>query len=286
MATTTSGYCEGVGGRLWWKSLDPQNAATPVVLLHGGPGSPSYYLESLEALADERRVVVYDQLGCGRSDKPDDTSLWTVETFVADLYRLTSELGLGKFHLFGHSWGGMLALAFVDAHPELVASVMLGSPLVNVEAWCADAARLVAQLPSQHRQALAGPADVPAYQDAEAAFYARHFCNLDPWPASLQRSVDEMGEGPYLTMWGPNEFTQTGNLAGVDLTPVVRALTIPNLWLCGSDDEATPETIRAFSTLNDRGEYVEFGGGTHCVHLEQPLEYAGALRDFLSRHAN
>ncbi len=57
----------------------------PLLCLHGGPGFTHYYLEPLEALAEHRRVIFYDQLGCGRSDRPDDLSLWTVDRFVEEL---------------------------------------------------------------------------------------------------------------------------------------------------------------------------------------------------------
>ena len=278
--TVTTGRVQGVGGRLWWRSVDPHTDATPVVLLHGGPGMPSSYLGPLEVLADERRVVRYDQIGCGRSDAPDDPALWTVETFVEDLRRLADDLGLGRFHLLGHSWGGMLALAHAARHPERVASLVLASPLVSVDAWCRDADRLVGRLPDDVQRALRQPPDTAAYREAEAEFYRRHFCRLDPWPAPLRASFEALGAVAYQAMWGPNEFTQTGSLRGADLTPVVRSLTVPSLWICGSEDEATPETVRAFAAMNAASELVELPGGTHCVHLEQPGAFVGALRAF------
>jgi proline-specific peptidase len=280
-ATTTTGYAAGVGGKLWWKSIDPGTNQLPLVLLHGGPGSPSYYLEPLEALCSDRRVVVYDQLGAGRSDAPDDASLWTMGTFVEDLHRLMIELGLDRFHLLGHSWGGVLALAYLDAHPGHVASLVMASPLVDVDKWIADADELVGTLALPFQAALRGPSDTIEYAEAETEFYRRFFCNLNPYPEALQKSVDGLGRGPYVTMWGPNEFTCTGNLRGVDLSPVAADLDIPNLWLCGSDDEARPETIRGFSESNPRGRFVEFAGGTHCVHLEQTDAYLAVLREFL-----
>lgn len=277
----TTGYTAGSGGSLWWQMTDPGTDAVPLVLLHGGPGMPAYYLEPLEALADERRVIVYDQAGCGRSDVPDDPAVWTLDGMVADLDLLVTGLGLERFHLLGHSWGGLLALAYSAAHPDTVASLVLASPLVDVERWCADAADLVGGLPLEVQRALAGPVDGGEYADAEAYFYRRHFCRLDPWPASLQRTMDELGSGAYTTMWGPNEFTLAGNLKGADLTPVVRSLTMPNLWLCGSDDEARPGTVRAFSEMNPFGRFEEFAGGTHCVHLEQTESYLAVVRAFL-----
>lgn len=283
MPTVTSSYANGSGSRLWWRKTDPGTQALPLVLLHGGPGMPAYYLEPLEALADERPVVVYDQAGCGRSAAPEDSAVWTLESMVADLDLVVSELGLEQFHLLGHSWGGMLALAYSSSYPHKVASLILGSPLVSVERWCADAAELVNALPPGAQQALTAPAASDEYAEAEAEFYRRHFCRLDPWPSSLQRTMEEVGTDVYNTMWGPNEFTLAGNLKGTDLTPVVRALSVPNLWLCGTEDEARPGTIREFSEMNPRGRFVEFTGGTHCVHLEQTEDYLSVVRSFLGR---
>jgi proline-specific peptidase len=76
------GYIEVPGARVWYRAVGEQTEAIPLLCLHGGPGFTHYYLEPLEALAEHRRVIFYDQLGCGRSDQPDDLSLWTVDRFV------------------------------------------------------------------------------------------------------------------------------------------------------------------------------------------------------------
>jgi proline iminopeptidase len=80
--TVEEGYLEVPGGRVWYRSLTPEGgtASTPLLCLHGGPGFTHNYLEPLEMLAGRRRVVFYDQLGCGRSDRPDDLTLWTASS--------------------------------------------------------------------------------------------------------------------------------------------------------------------------------------------------------------
>lgn len=71
--------------------------------------------------ADEGfRVVSWDQLGCGESDRPDDPSLWTVERYVDEMEIVRSALGLGRVFLVGNSWGGMLGLEYCLAHPDNV----------------------------------------------------------------------------------------------------------------------------------------------------------------------
>lgn len=121
------GFIEVPGGRVWYRRVG--KGGIPLLCLHGGPGFTHYYLESLEALADRRQVVFYDQLGCGRSDRPDDLTLWTVERFVEELAVVRGALGLTRLHLLGSSWGGMLAMQYVlDRRPELVSLILCGSP--------------------------------------------------------------------------------------------------------------------------------------------------------------
>lgn len=74
------GRVDVTGGRIWYRIVG-SGTRTPLLLLHGGPGVPSYYLNPLAKLADERPVIFYDQLGAGRSDRPTQTELWIVERF-------------------------------------------------------------------------------------------------------------------------------------------------------------------------------------------------------------
>src|SRR5262249_58950915 len=125
------GFIEVPGGRVWYRSVGGSagDGRTPLLCLHGGPGFTHYYLEPLEALADRRQVIFYDQLGCGRSDRPEDPSLWTVDRFVEEGAQVRSALGLDRLHLFGSSWGGMLAVEYVlDRRPGLAGRMLWGSP--------------------------------------------------------------------------------------------------------------------------------------------------------------
>src|SRR4051794_14207829 len=163
------------GGVLPCRSGEGQ--ATQLLVPPGGPGMPSHYLEPLAGLAAERPVVLYDQLGCGRSERPDDPSLWTVSRAVAEVEAVRRALGLGRVHVLGHSWGGYLALANADEHHD-VASLVLSSPLVSVAGWTEDAAALVGRLPAEARQAIAvheaqQTFDDPAYLEATAEFNRR-----------------------------------------------------------------------------------------------------------------
>ena len=107
MLSPKEGHIEVEGGRVWYRVCGSGDE-TPLLLLHGGPGAPSYYLNPLEEISKDRPVIFYDQLGAGRSDRPVDASLWTVERFVRELGEVRRALGLDRVHVLGHSWGTML----------------------------------------------------------------------------------------------------------------------------------------------------------------------------------
>ena len=121
MATSTEGTVAFRGFRTWYRvegDLAASGEKLPLLVLHGGPGFPHDYLEDLAALADDGRpVVFYDQLGCGKSDHPDDPGLWVMSTFVEEVGAVRAALGLDRIHLLGHSWGGWLALEYALGRP-------------------------------------------------------------------------------------------------------------------------------------------------------------------------
>ena len=123
--------------------------------------------------------------------------------------------------------------------------------------------------------------DHPHYLEATTEFARRYFCTLDPWPVELERTFRELGEGPYLTMWGPSEFTQTGSLRGADLTPELSRMQVPSLWIGGDQDEVSANRLANFARLA-AGRSIVFEGGSHCLHLEQTARYLTVLREFLA----
>jgi pimeloyl-ACP methyl ester carboxylesterase len=133
MSTQSSneGYIPVTGGRVWYKMVGTANAV-PLLTLHGGPGSTHDVLEPMAALADERPILFYDQLGSGKSDRPDDVSLWRTERFVEELDQVRRALGLTTIHLYGLSWGSMLAAAYMLTKPAGVQSLILAGPCMSV----------------------------------------------------------------------------------------------------------------------------------------------------------
>jgi proline-specific peptidase len=148
------------------------------------PGLPHDYLEDLAALAaGGRPVVFYDQLGCGRSDHPDDPALWTLDTFVEELATVRAALALGPMHLLRHSWGGWLALEYVLGKPPDLVSLVLASTCASLPAFAAESRRLKRQLPATVQETIdrheqAGTTDDPDYIEATMAYYSQWVCRV------------------------------------------------------------------------------------------------------------
>lgn len=288
-----SGTVPVEGGRVWYE-VHGTGTRTPLLVLHGGPGIPHDYLQNLELLGDERPVVFYDQLGCGRSERPDDPSLWTRERFAREVGAVRGALGLDEVVLYGHSWGALLAVDYLagaggGARPSGVRGAILAGPALSLPRWIADSRRLIATLPEEQAEAIlagerSGNTDTQAYHEATRAFYRRYLCRRDPWPPELERAFEGMGMQVYGTLNGPTEFTVTGPLKDVDVTPLLSGLHLPLLFVCGEYDEATPESTRAYAALAPDARVVVVEGAAHVANHDRPEAYMDALRAWLREH--
>ena len=155
------------------------------------------YLEPLEALASDHPVIFFDQLGCGKSDQPDDVSLWRIERFVEEVAAVRKALNLGQVHLFGQSWGGWLAIEYMMGKPSGIVSLILASTSASLWQFAEETARLKATLPQEvldtlNRYEAVGDIHSPGYEEAMMAFYTRYVCRLAPRPAPPMRSLNNI----------------------------------------------------------------------------------------------
>jgi proline-specific peptidase len=275
-------WCRIVGNR-------EDEGKLPVVCLHGGPGATHDYLEPLEALAATgRRAVFYDQLGCGRSDLPDDPSLYTVDLFVDELGAVRDALGLDDIHLFGNSWGGMLAMEYALTQPHGLASLVLASSPASIPQWVEETARLRSLLPADVQETLtrheeAGTTDDPEYEQACVVFYERHVCRATPWPDCVVRSFAFITEHGlvYRTMNGPSEFHVTGTLREWSVVERLGEIRVPTLVVTGEHDEATPAINRTVSEGIPGARSVVYPNASHMAHVEDTPGYVRLLDEFL-----
>lgn len=283
------------GYQTWYRIVGEREepGKLPLLCLHGGPGACHDYLESLDAIADTgRRVIYYDQLGCGNShidvSKPD---MWTVDLYVEEIDVVRTALGLNRIHLLGQSWGGMLAMEYMIRQPEGIASLTIASSPASMAQWVEEANRLREALPPEVNATLLrheadGTTDSPEYQAAMQVFYDRHVCRVVPNPEFVQRSFTKLAQWPevYYTMNGPSEFHVIGTLRHWDIRADLPRINAPTLVTSGRYDEATPLIAETVQKGIRGAQWILFEHSGHTAHAEEPERYMQVLGAFIAQH--
>jgi L-proline amide hydrolase len=279
------GYVDYRGYRTWYRVAgDLASGAVPLLALHGGPGSTHHYFAPLERLATERPVVLYDQIGCGSSDRPQDLD-WSVAVFRDEVEAVRTQLGLERIHLLGTSWGGMLALEHVLAGAEGVAGLILSSTLASIDEWGAEQVLLRNALPPDvvkvlDRHERAGTYGDPEYEQALQAYSDRHFYRGPKPRAELERMDAEKAPDVYAAMQGPNEWTPTGALRGWDVRDRLAEIDVPTLVIRGRHDMCTDAIAATLvSGIRDVREVV-LEESSHTPVLEETDAYLEAISTF------
>jgi proline iminopeptidase len=285
-ATPSQGKADVPGGNIaWWRK--GSGGKTPILTLHGGPGGAHNYLHSLEALAEDRSVIFYDQLGCGLADAPADESLYTIQRSVDELDAVRKSLGLDKVVLFGHSWGAMLAIEYLcQGRGAGVEKLILGGALASTPQAAAGQQRLIAAMPDGYAGKLhalekAGKTATPEYEALVNQFYAAHVCRVQPDPESA-KSFDFIAKSiAYRVMNGPNEFTITGVIKDWDRRADLGRITVPTLITTGEFDEVTLDCHQTIQEGIKGSRLQVMKDCSHMTMIEKPAEYAALLKTFV-----
>ena len=261
-----------------------------VLCLNGGPGLPCDYLrEAHSFLADHGfRVVAFDQLGCGASDRPSDPAFWSLARYVREVETVRAALGLGRVILVGHSWGGWLAIEYALTHPQAVRALVLEDTAADLPHLMQELYRLRAPLGEQTVAMMAAyeaAADFhhPEYEAAITLLSYRHVCRLRQAPRPLERSLSGWNMAPYEAMQGPNEFLYIGNLKNWSRLADLPRIKVPALIMVGQYDEQTPACAQRMYSRLPKAEMVLFEHSSHMPFYEEPKEFDAALLPFLKR---
>ncbi len=271
------------GGEIWYRVVG-SGTGTPLILIHGGPGLSSGYLKSMEALGEDRPVVRYDQLGAGKSDVVTDTSLFAVSRFVEELETLRQHLRLERVHLYGHSWGSILAFEYYRAHPQHVSSLTLASEVLDMPAYYGNMRRLISEMPDSMSRAVqlkeAGqPYDTSAFWAAGRRLM--QYSSRRPVRAdgdSMARSAND-AVADYLN--GTSVFKPNGRLRDYDATPLLRTVKVPVLFTAGEFDFVGPELVRQHARITPGARFAMIPGAAHMVQWDNAPANIDAVRTFL-----
>jgi proline-specific peptidase len=207
--------------------------------------------------------------------------------FAEEVQDVRDALGLEGIHLLGQSFGGMLAIEYMQRLPRGIERLVLADTTASMPMAMRGFARLRAELPAEVRRALdegdrTGDVNTPEYGQALFTFYQRHVCRLEQWPPELlAMGASMMGNPVYLEMWGANELTPVGNLANWDRSAQLATISVPTLVTCGRYGEIVPDCAQAISDAVTNSSLVVFEQSAHLPHLEQPEAFRSAVSEFL-----
>lgn len=280
------GYISVPGGDVWYRRMG--SGGVPLVLVHGGPGYPSDPLfEAFEPLAREREIIWYDQLGVGRSDPINDTSLLTVDRFLDELGAVIEGLGLDRPHVYGHSWGAMLGLQYAAERAPNWTSLICANGVASIPRFQKEARELMAKLPGNvldrtYGRELRGQTDDPDYWLAQEEYLRA--CVVRTSPVNLDS--DRMSMLTFRTMIGQSDYHVTGTLTEWDIFESLERIRVPTLVLGGEFDECVPVHLADIASKISDSQHITQTGVAHMGYLEsEPLrsEYIAIIRNYLTR---
>ncbi len=271
------------GGNLYVRvNGDLKAGPAPLMLVHGGPGGALWQFFAALPLAQTRAIVLYDQRDSGRSDAPGDVANWTVDRYVSEIAAVRSALGLERFHLLGHSWGGILAARYAAAAPPGLRSLILQGAPASARGFKASIDSLLTALPEPagetiRAHARTGAGDDAAYAQAMGVFMKKHLSRTSVKDVALpymRSTPEDRGDALAAAMTG-TDLTQglSGVLEDFDDEPLLRRIQAPALLMCGEFDIMTPEATRALLPKLKDGALDVVAGGGHMIQFDQPAAW-------------
>jgi proline iminopeptidase len=281
-----------VGGKykVWTKRIG--SGPVKVLLLHGGPGYPHDYLEAMESFLPQAGIEMYyyDQLGVGNSDIPDDPALWTLPRYLNEVEEVRQGLGLDHFVLYGHSWGGMLAIEYALNYQQHLRGVVISNVTPGIQSYIKRISALKSQLLSPESLArfnaleAAKDYDNPDYtRIVMEDLYPQMLCRLKPWPESLNRAFRLGNEKIYNQMQGKSEFEVTGNLKDWERWDRLHEIKVKALTIGANHDEMDPDDIRKMATMMPNAEAAICPNGSHLALWDDQAIYFRHLLAFLKK---
>ena len=279
--------------KVWTKRVG-NNPRIKVLILHGGPGATHEAYEAFDSFLPQAGVeyYYYDQLGSAFSDQPTDPSLWNTDRFVDEVEQVRVALGLGKDNLFlyGHSWGGILAIEYALKYPQNLKGLVISNMMSSIPAYnqYAHDVLMPAMDPAALKQILALEAKKdyanPRYEELLMKnYYVEHLLRLPPeqWPDPVVRSFARLNKSVYIPMQGPSEMGASGTLLTWDRSQNLKNITVPTLVIGADHDTMDPKHMAWMATQFPHGRFLHCPNGGHMAMYDDQQTYMTGLIAFL-----
>lgn len=275
-----------------WTKRFGNNPNMKVLLLNGGPGATHEYFECMESFLPKEGIefIYYDQLGCGNSDNPKDTAMWSLPRYVEEVEQVRKALNLtsDNFYLLGHSWGGILAAEYAFKYQQNLKGLIISNMMMS----CPDYGRYADEVLAKQMkpEVLAEIRQIEARKDFQNPrymellipnFYDQHLCRIVPNPEPVTRAMSKMNQSLYVTMQGPSEFGISGRLTSWNRVPDLPKLSVPVLSIGGQHDTMDPEHMRMVAAKVQNGTALICPNGSHMSFYDDQQTYMSGLIKFI-----
>lgn len=283
------GYMPFKDYKTYYRIVNPEGRKTPLILIHGGPGSTHNYFEVFDDFAyeNDRPIIMYDQIGCGNSFVDGDEDLFNADVWMEELISLRDYLKLNEVHILGQSWGGMLLILYALTNPKGVKSIILSSTLSSAKLWRSEQLRRISYMDDEYKIPLldaekTGDYDSKEYQKALDVFMERYCAG--PYdendPECLTREK-KSGSKSYVVGWGENEFSPTGTLAGFEVTDRLNEIETPTLITSGAEDLSSPVIAKTMHDNIKNSKWELFANSRHMPFVDEHDKYVKVLEKWL-----
>jgi proline iminopeptidase len=278
---------------VWTKTIG-NNPTMKLLLLNGGPGLTHEYFECFENFFPNEGIefIYYDQLACGNSDNPKDTSLYDLPRYVEEVEQVRIALNLDKsnFYLLGHSWGGILAMQYALKYQDKMKALIISNMMASVPEYGKYADNVLAKqmdpevLDTIRAIEKRNDFQNPKYMELLMPnFYNKHICRLEVWPEPLTRMFSHLNNELYVIMQGPSEFGVAGKLINWDVSKELKNINIPSLAIGATYDTMDPNYMEWMSKQLPKGEFLLCKNGSHCCMFDDQETYMKGLISFIKR---
>ncbi len=276
---------------VWTKRIG-NNPTCKLLLLNGGPGMTHEYLECFESFLPKEgiEIIYYDQLACGNSDNPKDTSLYDLDRYVEEVEQIRTALKLdsSNFYLLGHSWGGILGMQYALKYQNKMKGLIISSMMASCPAYGKYANDVLAkQMPPAVLDTIRTIEENKDFSNPKYMallmphFYKQHILRMEEWPEPLNRSFSKINSELYVIMQGPSEFGVSGKLTNWDVSGQLKTLRIPTLVIGAKWDTMDPAYMEWMSKQIPGGRFLLCKNGSHmCMYDDQQTYFTG-LTSFL-----
>jgi L-proline amide hydrolase len=281
---------------LWGDLTSNNNNKVPLICIHGGPGATSAYMKPYSLLSVDygMPVIIYDQVGCGKStrlrDKKGDTEFWGFDLFAAELANLISSLGITTFDVLGHSWGGLVATRYASRQPKGLRKLIVANAAAVMAQKVESEQVQMENLPppfsdAAKEAARTGNKDTPEYKAAYEEWNRHYMSRLDPWSEEMKECWAAFEEDDTVS-------SAAGAMTDVDVRPELRKITaetVPGGMLVMNSryDQATDELVYPFFLLpTARVKWVRLAEAGHLAILDETEEVVKATGEFLMMEVN